>query len=136
MPKRRQVRGHGHRGKAQPSGQEFRRCVDLADRVLRTNDWLWANACYLVREPSAGDPHARFDERDVETELWRSYSGTARRKRRKQTNWTYGHRVTSRLYPDPTQRAGIWPAISFWAKYRPAVPVRLAQTLGLTGAAS
>ena len=27
-----------------------------------------------------------------------------------------------------TQLAGIWPAISFWAKYRPAVSSRLAQT--------
>ncbi len=24
----------------------------------------------LVREPDAGNPHVRFDERDVETELW------------------------------------------------------------------
>jgi hypothetical protein len=25
----------------------------------------------LVRKPGAGKPHARFDERDVETEPWR-----------------------------------------------------------------
>ena len=46
----------------------------------------------------AGDPHVRFDERDVETEPRRGYSGTARRKRRQQTNRTYCHRATSRLY--------------------------------------
>jgi hypothetical protein len=28
-----------------------------------------AKARYLVRKPGAGDPHARFDERDLETEL-------------------------------------------------------------------
>jgi hypothetical protein len=33
--------------------------------------------------------------------------------------------------PGPAQRACIWPAISFWAKYRPAVPGRLAQALNL-----
>ena len=53
----------------------------------------------LVREPDAGNLHVRFDEGDVETELWRSYSGTAKRKGRKQTNWTYGYRATSLLYP-------------------------------------
>jgi hypothetical protein len=52
----------------------------------------------LVREPDAGDLHVRFDERDVETERRRGYSGTARRKGRQQTNWTYCHRATSRLY--------------------------------------
>ena len=42
-------------------------------------------------------------ERDVETELRRGYSGTARRKGRQQTNRTYCHRATSRLYrPLPT----------------------------------
>jgi hypothetical protein len=25
----------------------------------------------LLREPDAGNPHIRFDERDVETEAWR-----------------------------------------------------------------
>src|SRR5262245_53297606 len=52
----------------------------------------------LVREPDAGDLHVRFDERDVETELRRGYTGTARRKGRQQTNRTYCHRATSRLY--------------------------------------
>ena len=52
----------------------------------------------LVREPDAGDLHVRFDERDVETEPRRGYSGTARRKGRQQTNRTYCHRATSRLY--------------------------------------
>ena len=35
----------------------------------------------------------------METELWRGYSGTARRKGRQQTNQTYRHRATSLLYP-------------------------------------
>jgi hypothetical protein len=26
----------------------------------------------LVREPDAGNPHVRFDEREVETEAWHS----------------------------------------------------------------
>ena len=34
----------------------------------------------------------------METELGRGYSGTARRKGRQQTNRTYCHRATSRLY--------------------------------------
>jgi class 3 adenylate cyclase len=34
----------------------------------------------------------------VETELRQGYSGTARRKGRQQTNRTYRHRATSRLY--------------------------------------
>jgi hypothetical protein len=52
----------------------------------------------------AGDLHVRFDERDVETELWQGYLGTARRKGRQQTTLTYDHRATSRLYrplPNP-----------------------------------
>jgi hypothetical protein len=36
----------------------------------------------------------------VETELGRGYLGTARRKGRQQTNQTYDHRATSRLYRD------------------------------------
>src|SRR5450755_4691453 len=61
-------------------------------------DEPWAKAWSLVREPDAGKLHVRFDERGVETELWRGYSGTARRKGRQQTNQTYCHRATSRLY--------------------------------------
>jgi hypothetical protein len=41
-----------------------------------------------VREPDAGDPQVRFDERGVETERRRGYLGTARRKRRQQTTRT------------------------------------------------
>src|ERR1039458_6214056 len=71
------------------SGESFRSC-----RGRHTQE----NACSLVREPDAGNLHVRFDERDVEMELWRRYSGTARRKGRQQTNRTYCHRATSRLY--------------------------------------
>ena len=35
----------------------------------------------------------------METELWLSHLGTARRKGRKQTCPAYRHRATSRLYP-------------------------------------
>jgi hypothetical protein len=47
---------------------------------------------------------APFDERDVESELRRGYLGTARRKGRQQTNQTYDHRATSRLYRTRTDR--------------------------------
>ncbi len=62
-----------------------------------------AQARCLVREPDAGNLHVRFDERDVETEPWRDYSGTAKRKGRKQTNRTYSNRATSRLYRQRTR---------------------------------
>jgi len=62
------------------------------------HDLAWAKARRLVREPDAGDLPVRFDERDVETEPRRGYSGTARRKGRQQTNQTYRHRATSRRY--------------------------------------
>ena len=42
----------------------------------------------------------------METELRRGYSGTAKRKRRQQTNRTYCHRATSLLY---RERKSIWP---------------------------
>jgi hypothetical protein len=68
----------------------------------------------LVREPDAGDLHVRFDERDVETGLWRGYVGTVRRKRRQQTSQTYCYRATSRYRELPviqlelTTRCGPW----------------------------
>lgn len=37
-----------------------------------------------VGEPDAGNPHVRFDEREVETEACQGYLGTGRRKGRKQ----------------------------------------------------
>jgi hypothetical protein len=46
-----------------------------------------------------GNPHVRFDEGDVETQLWSSHQGTARRKGWKPTCPAYRHRATSRLYP-------------------------------------
>jgi hypothetical protein len=51
---------------------------------------------YLKNHARAGNLHVRFDERDVETELRRGCSGTARRKGRQQTNRTYCYRATSR----------------------------------------
>ena len=45
-----------------------------------------------------GNPHVRFDEGDVETELWCGYLGTARRKGWQQIDQTYRHRATSLLY--------------------------------------
>jgi len=38
------------------------------------------------------------DERDVETEQWSGYLGTANRKGRQQRSSIYSHRATSRLY--------------------------------------
>jgi hypothetical protein len=70
----------------------------LVRLAARGRDVPWAKARGLVREPDAGELHVRFDERDVETELWRGYPGTARRKGRQQTNRTYRHRATSRLH--------------------------------------
>jgi len=49
-----------------------------------------------------GNLQVRFDERGVETELRRGYSGTARRKGRQQTTQTYCYRATSRLYRTAT----------------------------------
>ncbi len=39
-------------------------CSEVADRVTRNSD----DCVRLLREPGAANPHARFDERDVETE--------------------------------------------------------------------
>src|ERR1017187_3781923 len=50
-----------------------------------------------LRSVGAGGS-APGDPVDVETESRRGYLGTARRKGRLQTNQTYGHRATSRLY--------------------------------------
>ena len=64
------------------------------------------------REPDAGDLHVRFDERDVETERRRGYSGTARRKGRQQTNRTYATAPhldsTGRVSPVPWQQTFHW----------------------------
>ena len=62
---------------------------------------LRANAKALEHPPApkVGAPVLDpTDERDVETELRRGYSGTARRKGRQQTNRAYCYRATSRLY--------------------------------------
>ena len=56
----------------------------------------------LVREPDAGKPHVRFDERRLETEPRR---GVRHRQRRKPpgtaTPSAYRHRASRRLYPPP-----------------------------------
>src|ERR1039458_1016410 len=54
-----------------------------------------------LRSVGAGGS-APGDPVDVETESRRGYLGTARRKGRLQTNQTYGHRATSRLYHEAT----------------------------------
>src|SRR5229473_2978606 len=43
----------------------------------------------LLREPDAANPHVRFDERGVETEAWRDFQGTDRRKGRQQLGSPY-----------------------------------------------
>src|SRR5450755_2709480 len=57
-----------------------------------------------LRSVGAGGS-APGDPVDVGTELWRGYSGTARRKGRQQTNQPYDHRATSRLYKGITAAA-------------------------------
>jgi len=42
--------------------------LGLVQLPVRTRGFPWAKACVLVREPDAGNPHVRFDQRDVETE--------------------------------------------------------------------
>ena len=46
------------------------------------------------------------DERDVETEQWSGYLGTANRKGRQQRCRTYRHRATSRLYRAASRGVG------------------------------
>ena len=46
----------------------------------------------LVREPDAGDPHVRFDERRLETESWR---GVRHRHRAKAAGNSYPHPPTA-----------------------------------------
>src|ERR1017187_1223019 len=59
-----------------------------------------------LRSVGAGGS-APGDPVDVETESRRGYLGTARRKGRLQTNQTYGHSATSRLYQTaPVQGEG------------------------------
>src|SRR5262245_26148681 len=77
----------------------------------------------LVRDPDAGELHVRFDERDVETELRRGYSGTARRKGRQQTNRTYCHHATSRLYRKRRRATAF--RDSTYSDFRPGAVVRL-----------
>jgi len=70
----------------------------LVRLTARGRSQSWAKAWCLVREPDAGNLHVRFDERDVETEQWSGYLGTANRKGRQQRSSIYSHRATSRLY--------------------------------------
>ena len=68
-----------------------------------------AKALEAPPEPNVGAPVLDpTDERGVETESRRGYSGTARRKGRQQTNRTYCHRATSRLYRDEPKRSSSW----------------------------
>ena len=42
--------------------------LGLVKLQLQTRNFPWAKRDRLVRKPDAGNPHVRFDERDVETE--------------------------------------------------------------------
>jgi hypothetical protein len=53
-----------------------------APKGARDKGMLDSQAVNQVGEPDAGNPHVRFDERDVETESRQGYWGTAKRKRR------------------------------------------------------
>src|SRR6266852_3087794 len=69
-----------------------------------------------------GNPHVRFDERDVETEPWSSHKGTARRKGRKQTCPAYRHRATSPLYPQRTLRT-LSAGVRLFSEHKDNAPV-------------
>ncbi len=45
----------------------------LCLKAKREQDIVHASRMNLVREPDAGDPHVRFDERRRETESWLGY---------------------------------------------------------------
>ena len=55
----------------------------------------------LVREPDAGNPPVRFDEREVETEHGRRLLRHKRGNPETEVNRSLHHRATSRLYPFP-----------------------------------
>jgi hypothetical protein len=54
----------------------------------------------LVREPDAGNPPVRFDEREVETEHGRRLLRHKRGNPETEVIRSLPHRATSRLYPD------------------------------------
>ncbi len=53
----------------------------------------------LVREPDAGKPQVRFDEREVKTEHGRRILRHNRGNPDTEVSRSLNHRVTSRLYP-------------------------------------
>jgi hypothetical protein len=60
-----------------------------------------------VRQPDAGRPPVRFDERHVETEPRSNHKGTARRKGWKHRCLTYRSRATSRPYEKGLSRTAV-----------------------------
>ena len=56
----------------------------------------------LVREPDAGNPPVRFDEREVETEHGRRILRHNRGNPETEVSRSLNHRATSRLYPAQT----------------------------------
>ncbi len=54
----------------------------------------------LVREPDAGNPPVRFDEREVETEHGRRLLRHKRGNPETEVIRSLPHRATSRLYPE------------------------------------
>ena len=59
----------------------------------------------LVREPDAGNPPVRFDEREVETEHGRRLLRHKRGNPETEVIRSLTHRATSRLYPFPLFRS-------------------------------
>ncbi len=60
--------------------------------------------CWSVKpvgEPDAGNPHVRFDEREVETEHGRRILRHIRGNPDPEVSRSLNHRATSRLYPYP-----------------------------------
>ena len=77
-------KGPQFRGGAE-SSRETAIGASLATRLMlagRGRHPMPATAWHPVREPDAGDPHVRFDERDVETEHGSARLGTGNRKGR------------------------------------------------------
>lgn len=62
--KKHKVRGNGY---SRYPDESLYRTLGLIRLPLLPQRLPWAKACSFVREPDAGDPHVRFDERGVET---------------------------------------------------------------------
>jgi hypothetical protein len=74
--------------------------IQALQRKLRLQAKRCANALRKspIREPGAGNPHVRFDEREVETEHGRRILRHRRGNPETEVSRSLHHRATSRLY--------------------------------------